>query len=112
MNKIEKIIADYSWDGDNNITNKFGRTMSEMLHLMEYHYGVTEMDDLTLENLFEEEMTDITDDDGFYAGPETVEFMFECLPNEFIVENNIDGEPESFLVTKTGTNTFSAKLID
>ncbi len=112
MKKTEKIIADFGFNSKNTAENKFGRTMSEMLHLMEYHHGATKVDDLTLDELFEGELEDITDNDEFYAGPETVKFIFKHLPKKFIIENNIDGNPESFLITKTEENTFSAKLIN
>ena len=112
--KVEKpgyreLYADFSKESkDNSLASRFARSMSEALELL---YDYEENNELTINDLFSEEMEEIQDGDKFYAGPgESLEF-FKTLPKTFSITNNMDEDDKSFEITKTGEDSFSVKLI-
>ena len=110
LNEI-KLFADFKAESnDDSMEVKFARSMSETLHLLDYIYGKTNVENLTINDLFTEgDMNSIQDGDEFYAGPGESLRFFQTLPEEFIIINNIDGDKESFKITKTGKNSFNAE---
>lgn len=98
-----KLFADFSDSimPKRSIESRFARSMSEVAR--EYDY----LDSISLPDFFDE----YEDGDDFYAGPvESLEF-FKALPNEFVVTNNMNDIDESFMITKTGDDSFIAKEI-
>ena len=98
-----KLFADFSMESesDNSIKSRFARSMSEVAR--EYEH----MDNIEISRFFDE----YADGDDFYAGPTEALRFFQTLPNEFVVTNNIDGVDESFMITKTGDDSFTAEEI-
>ena len=98
-----KLFADFSIESesDNSIESRFARSISEIAR--EYEY----MDNIDIPGYFDE----YKDGDSFYAGPVESLEVFKALPNEFVVTNNIDGVDESFKITKTGPDSFTAEEI-
>ena len=91
-----KLFANFSTDSDSSLKSRFARSISEIAR--EYE----DMDSIDISGYFDE----YQDGDDFYAGPtEALEF-FQTLPNKFTVINNIDGDKESFKITKTGSDSF------
>tara|TARA_Y100000034_G_C6713147_1_gene315132 strand:- start:350 stop:724 length:375 start_codon:yes stop_codon:yes gene_type:complete len=105
--KEEQLFADFSFDGsDNSLETRFARTMSEELH----SFGPSP--NMTISGLFSDgEMRDVQDGDDFYAGPTESLEIFNSLPEQFIITNNINRDKESFKVTKTGDDSFSAEQL-
>ena len=103
--KEEQLFADFG-GSDNSLETRFARTMSEELH----SFGPSP--NMTISGLFSDgEMRDVQDGDDFYAGPTESLEIFNSLPEQFIITNNIDGDKESFKVTKTGDDSFSAEQL-
>jgi hypothetical protein len=111
--KENELFANFKEDSNNELSDRFARTMSETLHLLNYFYGDKEIyEDISIDDLFSEEgMDDVKDGDDTYAGPKESLKYFQSLPNTFIISNNIGGEKESFKITKSGSNTFNVKPI-
>lgn len=120
-----ELMADYRFESryDKSLKSRFARTISETLHLLDY-YEETNLaippgdsrypnaDNITINSLFSEgEMDIIEDGDDFYAGPIESLTFFQSLPSEFYVTNNMDGDKESFKVTKTGDDSFSTEQL-
>jgi hypothetical protein len=96
-----KLFADFSLDSDDSIESRFARSISEIAR--EYEH----MDNIEIPNFFDE----YEDGDDVYAGPiESLRF-FQTLPNEFVVTNNMNNVDESFKITKTGDDSFTAEEI-
>jgi len=98
-----KLFADFrdSIIPKTSLKSRFARSISEIAR--EYEH----MDNIEIPNFFDE----YEDGDDFYAGPiESLRF-FQTLPNEFIVTNNMDDVDESFKITKTGEDSFTAEEI-
>ena len=99
-------------DKDNSPKSRFAKSMSETLHLLDYFYGKTEVDGLTIDDLFSEEgMNDVKEGDDFYAGPAECLSIFKSMPQKFTIVFNMDGADERYLITKTGDDSFDAKEI-
>ena len=104
--KENKLWADFrSGSTHNSDESRFARTMSELLS------AFRPSSNITLDELFDDgEMRDVQDGDPFYAGPTESLRIFRSLPEHFIVSNNIQGSYiESYKITKTGPNSFSAE---
>ena len=98
-----KLFADFSIESesDNSIESRFARSISEVVRVHE------DVDNIEISRVFDE----YEDGDDFYAGPtESLEF-FQTLPNEFIVTDNMNDVEESFKITKTGEDSFTAEEI-
>ena len=105
-----ELFADFG-SKENNIGLMFARTMSETLHLLDF--TTTKVEKLTIDSLFSGEgMNDVQDGNDFYAGPEESLRFFQQLNNTFIISHNIDGDKESFKITKTGLDSFTAEKIE
>ena len=81
------------------LKTRFARSISEVAR--EYEH-IEDIDILEFFDVYE-------DGDDCYAGPIEASKFFQTLPNEFIITNNMNGIDESFKITKTGLNTFTAK---
>ena len=97
-----KLFADFSAESDDSsIKSRFARSISEVVRVHE------DVDNIEISRVFDE----YEDGDDFYAGPtESLEF-FQTLPNEFIVTDNMNDVEESFKITKTGEDSFTAEEI-
>ena len=94
-----KLFADFSLESesDNSLESRFARSISEVAR--EYDY----IDNIDIPGYF-----DVYEDgDDFYAGPTEALKLFQVLPNEFVVTNNMDDVDESFEITKTGPDSFT-----
>jgi len=98
-----KLFADFGMESesDDSIESRFARSMSEVAR--EYDY----MDNIDIPGFFDE----YEDGDTFYAGPAEALKFFQTLPDEFVVTNNMNNVDESFKITKTGSDTFTAEEI-
>jgi hypothetical protein len=98
-----KLFADFSVESesDTSIKSRFARSMSEVAR--EYDH----LDNIEIPRFFDE----YEDGDDFYAGPTEALRFFQTLPEEFIVTNNMNDVDESFKITKTGDNSFTAEEI-
>jgi hypothetical protein len=113
VNISKTLFADFNaGSNDNSINSRFARTISELLNF-EYSQN-TLQGTYTIDSIFNEEgMDDVKDGDEFFAGPTESLAFFQKLPPyyKFIVTHNINGDNESFEVTKIGSNSFNAKEI-
>jgi len=102
------IFADYtSSSGEDRIEVKLARNLSEEIFAMENSEG-------TIDSLFTEEMEQYKEgNDDFYANKEEALKAFTSLPTTFTITNNIDGDEEMHeaIITKTGPESWSAKVI-
>jgi len=96
-----KLFADFSMDSDSDIESRFARSISEVAR--EYDH----LDNIEISRFFDE----YEDGDDVYAGPMESLRFFQTLPEEFIVTNNMNNVDESFMITKTGNNSFIAEEI-
>jgi hypothetical protein len=98
-----KLFADFSVESesDNSIKSRFARSMSEVAR--EYDH----LDNIEIPRFFDE----YENGDTFYAGPTESLRFFQTLPKEFVVTNNMNNVDESFMITKTGDDSFIAKEI-
>jgi hypothetical protein len=98
-----KLFADFSIESesDNSIESRFARSISEVAR--EYDH----LDNIEIPRFFDE----YEDGDDFYAGPTEALRFFQTLPEEFIVTNNMNDVDESFKITKTGDDSFTAEEI-
>jgi len=102
--KEEQLFADFKGGSDNSLKTRFARTMSDELH----SFGPSS--NMTISGLFSDgEMRNVQDGDDFYAGPTESLEIFNSLPEQFIITNNIDNE-ETFYITKNGGENFSARI--
>jgi hypothetical protein len=98
-----KLFADFSIESesDTSLKSRFARSISEIAR--EYDH----LDNIEIPRFFDE----YEDGDDFYAGPiESLRF-FQTLPEEFVVTNNMNDIDESFKITKTGDDSFTAEEI-
>jgi hypothetical protein len=98
---MTQLFADFSDSliPKTKLKTRFARTISEVVR--EYEH----MNNIDISEFFDE----YEDGDDCYAGPIEASKFFQTLPNEFIVTNNMNGIKESFKITKTGLNIFTAK---
>ena len=98
-----KLFADFSVESesDTSLKSRFARSISEIAR--EYDH----LDNIEIPRFFDE----YEDGDDFYAGPTEALRFFQTLPEEFVVTNNLNDVEESFKITKTGDDSFTAEEI-